>query len=261
VNAPRQSYVIWFSQRVGSTFLTQALEDLGIAGRPREWFNVPGEGPLAERLFARFGVTTAAGLRDELWRRGTTENGVLGIKYGMTARLHAELTSIFSLLAEGDERQSWAEVFPDCRHVFMTRRNKLRLAVSWWRAIQSGEWHRPNRAQPPTVVHDEAGRPPQVAPVEGLVDRYDRAAITHLLTEASLREADMQDRFDRWGVVPMTIVYEDLVRAYEPTVRALLEFLDVPGRQGAIIPPPAFEPLADEVSEAWVERFRRESPG
>src|SRR5690606_40803478 len=35
----------------------------------------------------------------------------------------------------------WESAFPNHRHVFMTRRNKVRLAVSWWRAIQSGEWH------------------------------------------------------------------------------------------------------------------------
>lgn len=38
VAAPRQSYLIWFSQRVGSTMLTQALEDTASpGGRASGW--------------------------------------------------------------------------------------------------------------------------------------------------------------------------------------------------------------------------------
>jgi LPS sulfotransferase NodH len=44
---PTRSYLIWFSQRVGSTMLTQALEDTGVAGRPREWLNAPSAVVLA----------------------------------------------------------------------------------------------------------------------------------------------------------------------------------------------------------------------
>ena len=65
---PTQSYVIWFSQRVGSTVLTQTLEDTGIAGRPREWFHDhTGAG-----LLAKYGATNAFDLREALWRNGMT---------------------------------------------------------------------------------------------------------------------------------------------------------------------------------------------
>ena len=36
---PKQSYIIWFSQRTGSSILCKALEDTGIAGRPSEWLH------------------------------------------------------------------------------------------------------------------------------------------------------------------------------------------------------------------------------
>jgi trehalose 2-sulfotransferase len=134
-------------------------------------------------------------------------------------------------------------LFPRCKHVFMTRRDKVRLAVSWWRAIQTKEWHRPRQAAPT---------------IDGPPPRYDAGAIEHLLIEANLREADMQDQFDRWGVVPHTVVYEDLIARFEPTVRALLDFLDVPGRAGIPIPAPAFLRLADALSDEWCERYRRE---
>ena len=68
VAAPRQSYLIWFSQRVGSTMLTQALEDSGIAGRPREWL----EDPAGRGLAAKYGVRDAMQLRDFFWREAAT---------------------------------------------------------------------------------------------------------------------------------------------------------------------------------------------
>src|SRR6185295_11276321 len=89
--APRQSYILWFSQRVGSTLLAQALEDTGIAGRPREWFNAAD----ATAVLAKHGVATARALREFLWREAVTPNGVLGIKYGMRQALHDDLTALF----------------------------------------------------------------------------------------------------------------------------------------------------------------------
>ena len=216
---PQQSYILWFSQRVGSTLLAQTLEDLGIAGRPREWLE-------------RFTATTGDELRETLWRQGTTSNGVLGLKYGPWKR-HEEITALL-----GD----WHAVFPRCTHVFMTRRDKVRLAVSWWRAIRSGEWHR------------RVGTAPA-----GITAEYDRDAIAHLVREAGERESLIAAQLAVWGVTPYTIVYEDMIAAYEPTVRALLELIDVPGRDGVTIPAPAFVPTADGVSEAWYERYWRDT--
>lgn len=53
---PGRSYIVWFSQRTGSTLLSKALEDTGIAGRPREW--LPHEEPYD--LMQAFGGDRAA---------------------------------------------------------------------------------------------------------------------------------------------------------------------------------------------------------
>jgi LPS sulfotransferase NodH len=237
--------------------VTQALEDTGVAGRPREWLNASSAG----EVLAKQGATTVHELRDALWRKATTSNGIMGTKYGISEPLHGELTSLLAGLVpaapDPDERAAWAALYPSCKHVFMTRRNKVRLAVSWWRAIKSGEWHRPGR-DAPTAFDPPSGRAERPKPPDDLVGLYDYNALAYLLAEASLREAMMQDLFDRWRVVPYTIVYEDLVATYEPTMRGLLEFLEIPGRHTIEIPAPAFEQLADEVSDAWAQRFQRE---
>lgn len=256
---PARSYIIWFSQRVGSTMVSQALEDLGVAGRPREWLNASSAGD----LLAKHGAANAHELRDVLWREATTSNGIMGTKYGPTEAWHRDLTSLLAGLVpethDPDGRGAWAALYPSCRHVFMTRRNKVRLAVSWWRAIKSGEWHRRGRLAS-TAFDPPSGRAQRPAPPAGLADLYDYNAIAHLFAEASLREAAIQDVFDRWRVVPYTLVYEDVIADYERSMRGLLEFLEIQGRHAIEIPAPAFEPLADDISEAWVRRFRSEWP-
>jgi LPS sulfotransferase NodH len=236
---PTRSYLIWFTQRVGSTLLAQALEDTGIAGRPREWFN----GRLPE----------TSSLQQWLWAHATGANGVLGVKYGMLPELHARLTAAFSPRASGDELAAWSAVFPRCKHVFMTRRNRVRLAVSWWRAIKSGEWHRPMRDDT-AVGRQDAG---DTAALEAA---YDASAIDHLVREASLREAAIQELFDRWHVVPYTIVYEDFVARYDETVKDVLAFLDVPAHQSVVVPRPAFAAASDDVSQRWYDRYCAEHP-
>ena len=119
----------------------------------------------------------------------------------------------------------------------------MRLAVSWWKAIKSGEFHRPV---------DTAG-------VESLgSDEYVFDAIRHLVLDADMREAGIQEFFIEAGIVPLTIVYEDFVAEYEMTIRRVLDFLEIPGRETVVIPPLYYEKLADELSEEWVQRFRRE---
>jgi LPS sulfotransferase NodH len=238
IHRPTKSYLIWFSQRVGSTLLAQTLEDTGLAGRPREWFNAPD----VARILTTLGVADGPELRELLWRDATTPNGVLGIKCGIGPALYEELGALFG---------SWDAVLPNCKHLFMTRRNKVRLAVSWWRAIKTEEWHRPNRFDPPTAVGDGVAKAAPPNPV----DLYHYAAIDHLLIDANLREAEMQERFDRLNIVPHTIVYEDFIASYEATIRDVLRFLEIEESRNIRVPPPAFDRLADEVSERWYERF------
>jgi len=237
---PVLSYTIWFSQRTGSTLLCHALESTGLAGRPGEW--LLSEDVLA--LYERHGAGTPAELRDRVWDVATTPNGVLGLKHGLYEPYFGALLGEFRHLDghDGTRPGIWESAFPSSRHIFMTRRNKIRLAVSWWKAIQSREWHR---------LH---GAAPQDAEI---VDRYRFEAIDHLLAEAAMREAAIQEFFAEGGIVPLTIVYEDFVRRYEETVLEILTWLGISASKASVAPP-AHERLADAISEDWVQRFRHE---
>jgi trehalose 2-sulfotransferase len=241
---PKQSYIIWFSQRTGSTLLCGALADTGIAGRPTELLNDYATFDL-RRLFD---ADDAATLQQKIWQSGTTPNGVFGLKVSFSEPHNTMMTKQLPTLPgcpQGNHPRvaAWQHALPNCKHIFLTRRNRVRLAVSWWRAIRSGEWHRASG------VRD--GENPRR-------DDYRFDAIRQLLLEADLREAGIQEFLAAGGITPLTVVYEDFVADFEGTLRRILAFLEVPGREGVVIPAPRYARLADQLSEAWALRFRRE---
>lgn len=238
---PNLSYTIWFSQRTGSTLLCKALETTGIAGTPREWFNCKPD------LLDDFHQTNYEELQAYLWKLGSTPNGVFGINHSFYEPNFSQLIETLRKFpicppTETSRTKIWEHVFPNHRHIFMTRRNKIRLAVSWWKAIQSGEWHL------------SAGEQPK--PID-LSNAYSYDAINHLYNECSMREAGTQEFFNEGNIMPLNIFYEDFVQEYDQTIRNILDYLELDS--GSVtIAPPALKKTADAVSEEWVQRFREE---
>jgi len=238
---PHLSYTIWFSQRTGSTLLCTALETMGVAGIPKEWFNCKPD------LLEHFKIDTHAELQEHLWHGASTENGVVGINHSFHEPHFSQLIQTLSkfpacLPQETNRARIWEHVFPNHKHIFMTRRNKVRLAVSWWKAIQSHVWH---------IEHGEQAK--QV----GLSDAYSFDAITHLYMECSMREAGIQEFFTEGNIVPLVIVYEDFIQKYDQTILNILDYLEV-DTSCIAVPPPPLDPTADSVSEEWIQRFREE---
>jgi trehalose 2-sulfotransferase len=235
---PKLSYTIWFTQRTGSTLLCKALEGTHIAGIPNEW--------LYTWLYNQQ-VNDPADLQMRLWEHGSTANGVFGLKHSFHEPHFTKLIETFRKFPgcpvnEVNRVQIWENALPAHRYIFMTRRNKVRLAVSWWKAIKSAEWHRLAGASAKSVDLSAA---------------YSFDAIHHLYCECSMREAGIQEFFAEGNIIPLTIVYEDFIQEYEKTVRKILEFLEL-DRMGIQIPAPSLAPTADHVSEEWVGRFREE---
>ena len=238
---PKISYTIWFSQRTGSTLLTKALEATGVAGKPGEWFNCTPD------LRNEFHRASYAEIQEHLWTLGSTENEVFGIKHSFHephfSKLIEEMHEFPTCPPEETNRVAvWEHAFPNHRHIFMTRRNKVRLAVSWWKAIQSQQWHR---------------LPGELRKEVDVTNAYSYEAIRHLYNECSMREAGIQEFFTEGGILPLNIFYEDFIQEYEQTIRTVLAFLELDA-QSIQIPAPLLEKTADDISEVWVQRFRRE---
>ncbi len=217
------------------------LEATRVAGHPVEWPEevLNGESVNAEEL------------RSELWQKQTTVNGVLGIKfsyYEPNIRRFFEVFGKYDDDGHLDPQETWESVFPNCRHIVMTRRNKFRLAISWWKSIQGGPWHLSQDGAPLRWQESVPSSP------SNLADSYDFRAIRNLVLESVEREAGTQELLRSLSATPMAVTYEDFVANYEATVRAVLSHLhlsdDVP-----TIPVPLLSVTSDDINEDWLQRF------
>ena len=217
---PRVSYIVCSIPRSGSTLLCELLGRTGLAGAPDEFFS-----PYTMRvMMERWGVETLAEYVQELFARELSPNGVFGAKAHWT-----QYESAFGRTDPG-------ELLPHVRFVCITRRDRLRQAVSWARAQQTGKFH----AQDPARA--EAAK-------------FDADHIAQMLKRIEREEQRWESTFARLANAPHRVVYEDLIAAPDETVREVLALLAVEAPADLHIPPPRLERQADALSNEWVERY------
>src|SRR5690349_5494217 len=131
------SYFICTTPRSGSYLLCEALISSGLAGRPSEYFL-----PTFEKLFSgEWGTWTYREYLERLFQETATQNGVFG------AKVH--WASMHPLLEKLGQFPEWRGVpakdvlnqaFHNPRFIWLTRRVKVRQAISYSKAMQTGIW-------------------------------------------------------------------------------------------------------------------------
>ncbi len=235
---PQTSYLICATPRSGSFLLCEALINTGVAGGPGEYFWKGNEAGFADRWDVS--VSSYADYLAKAMEQGSTPNGVFGAKimWGYFEDFVAKLRQIPAYAAVPFPRLL-ATVFPNLHYIHMTRRDKVRQAVSHWKALQTNVWAWSGEELPL----------PATEPV------FDFAAIDTIVQATVAHDAAWQQYFAACGVQPLTLVYEDLVASYEESVLRVLTYLEV------VLPPQvAFGPRrmrkqADAQSEEWVQRY------
>ena len=240
---PKQSFIIWFTQRSGSTLLCKSLEDTLVAGKAGEFFTLMGEDTLCEK----HQVQTYEELKDKIWELGTSSNGVLGMKVPLHFSRFQKLIDeikILRNLPDTSTLEILSDIFPNCQHIFLGRRNKIRQVVSWWRAIHDNVWHLKDGEH-----HQNED--------DFYIKKYIFDALSHLFKESVLMECATERFFNENQIVPLNIFYEDFVKNYEPTIYSILRFLNIETDK-VKIQPPFFLVTSDKKSEIWVNRFAKE---
>lgn len=252
--APEACFFICHTLRCGSTLLCDALSSTGVAGYPEEYF------PERARDGTAF-VATGAALKDpDTWRldwtgnpfeeclesvlrSGTTPNGVFASKLKWPNMPYlGEMLDALPQRGGPPLAKHLDSRFPNLRYVWVTRRNKLRQAVSLIKARQSAQWK---------AMSAQANG-------SGAAD-YNFYLVDMAFRQIVQEECAWERFFTDAGIVPFTVVYEDLVRDYEPTVRRLLDYLEIGLSKQYVFPPPRLQKQADAGSEEWVERYRRDA--
>jgi trehalose 2-sulfotransferase len=265
-----RAYIVCSTQRSGSTYLCQLLADTGVAGNPQEYFEARAETGLPPHpgYFLAGLPRTGAGIRDDLrptsapeysdlrsvdgweahlertFQLGTTANGVFATKL-MWNQL-PDLEQHAAALPEfaGATRSELLDgLFGHPSYVWMRRLDKVRQAISLWRALQTRTW----RLEHP----GPDGEAPDL--------HYSFDGIEHLRRRLSADDEAWGGYFVRCGLEPLELFYETDVKP-DPAgaVAAVLAHIGVEV-------PPSWKPAArmvrqsDGLNDEWYSAYHREA--
>ena len=244
----QKNYLVCATHRSGSNLVCQALWHTDLCGRPQEFFSPTR----ADHITAEHQLT-ADPTRDypaylkELIQQRRTENGVFGGKIMWAHLKHfrastigdqADTTSNAALI-----RQHFGD---DVRCIWARREDKLRQAISMWKAkqtniynsIQTSANQRPEPAKDPEFNFDE---------IKKILDRFEK------------EEANWKNFFEENQFPHRAVTYENFVTRYQEETRELVEFLgiDIPADFG--VAPTTYTRLADSTNDDWYQRYQQQA--
>lgn len=232
---PLTSYLICATPRCGSYLLCEALRNTGIAGRPDEFFYPDTAAVWRER----WGATSDAEFLSRAIDAGSTPNGVFGAKvmWGYFDDFTRQLRRLPGASRRAPVPELLAAAFPNLSFVWITRRDKVRQAVSHWRAAQTNVWVWGGERQ-------EAREP-----------AFDFRQIDRLVRQNQEHDRAWQRFFAAHRISPFVVVYEQLAEAYETTATQILRFLNISVPDDLVFGERRMKRQADDLSESWVEQY------
>jgi trehalose 2-sulfotransferase len=249
---PHLSCLICTAPRTGSWMLSAGLRSTGLAGRPEEYFGAEGLRFYTER-WKYPSLESYADYLDRVLDVATTPNGIFGAKihWYQVGHLTNALRSIRDPADATPPLDLLAAFFPNPRFVILLRRDKLRQAISWYRALGSGLWWMAQDAdggvRTSWGVPSASGRPTPDGP--------DFARIDELIRRLESYEQNWRQLLVETDPPPIELTYEQIVADYPSTVLSVLRFLGVSAPPGLRIPRPELVKLADQTTDEWVHRY------
>jgi LPS sulfotransferase NodH len=281
---PDRSYLVCATPRSGSTLVCHALEETGVAGRPEEYFEALRHSGRPRRPDEYFLGVENQSIRDHLgeravgsetpprsplWSRaaydrylewafdaGTTPNGVFGAK--LMWGYFGDFVSLLRNIASYQDlplTDLLPEVFPDLTFVRVVRANKLRQAVSLWKAVQTATW-REDQAQAKAASVEQDGSPPYRSFLEEHRPqlRFHYRAIDHLLDQILVEESYWDAFFEHTGIDPVLVLYENFAGDYETSTLRLLDRLGLSPPEDFVFEP-RMKRQSDRHNDDWVRRY------
>ena len=135
--------------------------------------------------------------------------------------LHLESLARQPELAELPLPEILYRLFPNLHFVWVTREDKVRQAISWFKARQTGVWGQDQEQSAPKL--GRAWRLGTTLQPGELAFDYD--GIAALMRQAEAEDAAIGQFFVTSGIEPFRVVYEEFTPHYGETILALLRWL------------------------------------
>jgi LPS sulfotransferase NodH len=231
------SYLLCGTPRTGSTLLCDLLTSTGVAGRPESYFREPDEHEWARRLGAPVAGDGSFDYRAFVRAAksaGSTPNGVFAARV-MWGTMHRIVGGLDPFPPTRIELDILIDSFGQLLLVHVQRDDVVGQAVSWVRAEQTGYWQEGDRS---------SAEP-----------RLDFDQIDELVRTNREHNAAWKTWFQRQGIEPYFVRYEDVVADPRDAVQGLLDRLGVE-LPSDWRPESPHRRQADEINAEWVRRYR-----
>lgn len=180
---PKARYIIHFTPRSGSSWLTEVLTAARTLGRPNEWFNPSFMPNIANVVQAN----TLDDYVDAVQRQGTTR-GLFGAE--VTAH---QVFAVFGSYAKFHQH------FADARDFWLIRKDIVLQAVSLYKMVSTGVSHRPANSSETVQTADARFE-------------YSAREIERWLRHIWAAEIENERYFREFGRRPIRLCYEILTR-------------------------------------------------
>lgn len=218
----KKTYIICSTMRSGSTLLCDLLTNTKLAGQPQEFFL-----PKWEKK-SKFDTTNYPEYLQKMLESFASFNGVSGVKLmwsnceDVIRRLHKSCES-----SSKSDLELLKEIFPDLKFIFISRRSKVRQAISLARSVKTKQWNKYQDSQNPRKVsfnrygntsNSQKNPYPYISP--GALEVY----LSHIEKD----ESAWFEFFRNNNIEPQIIIYEELAQNKQKNIVAFLKFLEIP---------------------------------
>lgn len=217
---PAVTYFVCSTPRCGSSVLCEALCLTEMAGVPTEYFDAE----------TREGFSAAWQVQSDdylptLLRKKTTPNGVFGCK------------THFHQYQEAFGIEALPQLGSSVRYIWLSRRDVIRQAVSYWKAIETNQW---------ATTHQCLNESP----------RFDFEQIDRLRKQIEYEQSQWQLFFDRHAIEPLRITYEEAVGWIPDVVAECFRYLSLDPSRVPSEFSLTLKKQADALSEEWVRLYQ-----
>jgi LPS sulfotransferase NodH/lipopolysaccharide biosynthesis glycosyltransferase len=231
-----KGYIVASSRRTGSTMLCHLLEQTDVLGFPEEYIS------RKQGVLINTGQLDPDAYLRDVFSWNTTANGVFGLKVHWQQFFRFQNEVLPRLSTQTGEL--YQRLVEDSQYIHLRRRDKIRQAVSDWRAHFSGVYH---------LHHDDG---PEIRSKISARPGYDYQAILKHLKVTMFNETGWLDYFKSQAIKPIELFYEDLVDDPNSVVERLSSSLSVKRDDRTL--QPTTVALADQFTDEICARFQED---
>lgn len=220
---PAKSIFICYTNRSGSSYLSDLLTLSGICGKPQEYFTVKN----IERIARRFAVASMEDYLENLVARRQSDNGIFASKTGFSELIFLHYHGYLE------------RYFPHRHYIMLRREDSVMQAVSWYRAAYQKTWSSSH------IKRAEAF--------------YDAQAIAHYHQLIANDARRWTHYFEVEGITPFHVSYEALLADPQLCLNRMVQYLGLGESLAVNTSQSRFTIQRDETSREWAEKFSRET--